>query len=296
MCVEDRASRPRSEGLASGETLKESRILAARRIRCYSLIGPSAPRARSRWIPSMTLRGPSLDQTIDFIRSLDEARTQGEICKRIIGLTRGFGVEHILAGTIPKPGSLSNAQKSNIILDYWPKDWIALYFKKNYLFSDPAIRKLADVKPFRWSELDPLTLRSPKAKRVMDEAGDFGLRAGITIPLLPIEHEMIGFSFAGRALEMSPHEETMLIMLASYSVARALVIRNEAAPKNPVFTAKEKNILHWTAAGFKRKEIAARMNVTEKAIDWHLQNIRKKLDVSTTAFAVAEAIRLRIIF
>lgn len=241
------------------------------------------------------MRRPSLDQTIEFVRALDAARDQEEICKKLLALTKGFGVEHILAGTIPQPGDLSKSQKANILLDSWPSEWATRYFTRNYIFNDPAIRKLPEGKAFRWSELDALTRHNPKAQLVMNEATEFGLRSGITIPLLPIENEVIGFSLAGRSLEMSPHEESMLMMLASYATARAIVLRDDNSQRPNSFTTKEKDVLRFIASGHSRAEIARRMNVTEKAVDWHLRNIRDKMGVSTTTFAVAEAIRLGII-
>jgi LuxR family quorum sensing-dependent transcriptional regulator len=241
------------------------------------------------------MRRPSLDQTIEFVKSLDAARTQEEICARVLAVTRDFGVEHILAGTIPQRGALSQTQKSNILLDRWPRDWAIRYFSRNYIFSDPAIRKLPDGRAFRWSELDAMTRDNPRARLVMNEATEFGLRSGITIPLLPIENEVIGFSLAGRHLEMGPHEESMLLMLASYATGRALVLRDNEREMPAPFTVKEKDVLRYVASGLARSEIAQRMNVTDKAVDWHLRNIRDKMGVSTTTFAVAEAIRLGII-
>lgn len=241
------------------------------------------------------MRRPALDQTVEFVRGLDAARTQQEICQKLLVLTSGFGVEHILAGTIPHPGDLSRSQRANILLDSWPSEWAARYFTRNYIFNDPAIRKLSEGRSFRWSELEALTRDNPKARLVMNEATEFGLRSGITIPLLPIENEVIGFSLAGKSLDMGPHEESMLTMLASYATARALVLRDNERHPVVSFTTKENDVLRFIASGHPRTEIARRMNVTEKAIDWHLRNIRNKMGVNTTTFAVAEAIRLGII-
>lgn len=241
------------------------------------------------------MRRPSLDQTIEFVKTLDLANDQEQICKALLSLTKCLGVEYVLAGTIPQPGDLSKSQKANILLDSWPKEWAARYFTRNYIFSDPAIRKLPEGRSFRWSELEFLTKHNPKARLVMNEATEFGLRNGITIPLFPIENEIIGFSLAGRHLEMDSHEESMLMMLASYATARALVLTDNQRKPIATFTNKEKEVLRFVSSGYSRSEIAERMNVTEKAIDWHLRNIRDKMGVASTTFAVAEAIRLRII-
>lgn len=237
----------------------------------------------------------SLDKTLEFVRSLDRATSQAEICAQILEKTRSFGVEHVLAGTIPLPGEMSRSQRSNVLLDSWPTEWAVRYFSRNYIFSDPAIRLLPEGHAFVWSEIEHLTKIGNKGQRVMEEAADFGLRNGITIPLLPLENEVIGFSLAGRHLEVSPMEQSMLTMLASYAVGRAIAIRDDAERSRVELNEREIEILRWLSDGHVPHEISARLNISDKGVEWHLRNIRMKLSVKTTTWAVAEAIRLGLV-
>ena len=54
----------------------------------------------------------------------------------------------------------------------------------------------------------------------------------------------------------------------------------------------EKDVLLLTAQGVKRKEIARRLQVSERTVSNHLQHIFEKLSVSSSVEAVTKAIRL----
>ena len=57
-------------------------------------------------------------------------------------------------------------------------------------------------------------------------------------------------------------------------------------------TKAEKDVLLLTAQGVKRKEIARRLQVSERTVSNHLQHIFEKLSVSSSVEAVTKAIRL----
>ncbi|WP_171523804.1 autoinducer binding domain-containing protein, partial [Acinetobacter baumannii] len=65
----------------------------------------------------------------------------------------------------------------------WPDGWWERYNELNYGRFDPALHRVLQSRdPFRWTET-----RSPNLKRdqvkVLDEAGDFGLRDGLIVPI-----------------------------------------------------------------------------------------------------------------
>jgi LuxR family transcriptional regulator, quorum-sensing system regulator BjaR1 len=55
----------------------------------------------------------------------------------------------------------------------------------------------------------------------MDEAGDFKLKTGFTVPLVTLEGDLAGFPLAGERFEVSPGERGMLTLLANYSFGEA---------------------------------------------------------------------------
>jgi LuxR family quorum sensing-dependent transcriptional regulator len=234
----------------------------------------------------------ALEQTMEFIRGLEQARSPAEVCGRLLATLQRFGAEHILAGTIPSPGSSRQQQLSNIVLDCWPAEWTQRYFAHGYISRDPAIHGVTTCSgPFLWRELEPIYRDSPDARRVMEEAGDFKLRSGFTIPLATLEGDVAGLSVAGEHLEIAPAERGMLTLLATYALGRSFVLRETRHTQSPSLTPREREALQWAAEGKSEWEIGEIMGISEHGVDKHMRAARQKLGTTSRTHAVAEAIR-----
>jgi LuxR family transcriptional regulator, quorum-sensing system regulator BjaR1 len=238
----------------------------------------------------------AFDQTVEFILGLDRARSPEEICRMLLTFARQFGAEHILAGTIPAVGTSRKEQLSNVVLDYWPAEWIQRYFTHGYIFRDPAILGVRTMNaPFLWDDIEPLYRNNPAARRIMEEAGDFKLRQGFTIPMMTLEGDIAGFSLAGERLEVSPEERQMLTLMATYALARSLVLRQSEPKRIVTLTPRELEALQWAAEGMSEWEVGERMGISEHGVDKHMRSARSKLGTKSRVHAVAEAIRLGLI-
>jgi LuxR family quorum sensing-dependent transcriptional regulator len=235
----------------------------------------------------------SLDQTLEFIRTVDRARSPADVCGRVLRVARRFGAEHVLAGTIPLPGESQRQQRGHILLQHWPTGWAQRYFSRGYLYRDPAIRRVStNTAPFLWSELDPLCRDNPAARRVMDEAGDFHLKDGFTVPLVTLDGETAGFSLAGHHLEVSAEERGMLVLLATYALGRTIALREaHETEREMTLSPREREALQWAAEGKSEWEIGQLMGISEHGADKHMRGAREKLGTTTRTHAVAEAIR-----
>lgn len=234
----------------------------------------------------------TLEQTIEFIRGLEQARNPAEVCGRLLATLKRFGAEHVLAGTIPPPGSSPRQQLSSIVLDYWPAEWTQRYFSYGYLYRDPAIHGVTTgAGPFLWRELEPIYRDSPDARRVMEEAGDFRLKSGFTIPLATLEGDVAGLSVAGEHLEIAPAERGMLTLLATYALGRSFALRSAQCAQSPSLTPREREALQWAAEGKSEWEIGEIMGISEHGVDKHMRTARQKLGTTSRTQAVAEAIR-----
>ena len=59
----------------------------------------------------------------------------------------------------------------------------------------------------------------------MEEAGEFNLKKGFTASLVTLDGQAVGFSLAGRELEIRPETSGMLSLIASYAIARAIALK-----------------------------------------------------------------------
>ena len=171
-----------------------------------------------------------VDHTYDLFRSFDRASTAEDLNACLVRAVARFGVESTFAGVIPLPGIGRSAQAAHVLIDRTPQGWTDRYFRVGHLDRDPTIRRLTtDATPFLWSDIEPLYREDPAARRVMDEAGDFRLRQGFTVPLVTLDGRVAGFSFGAERLDLSPELRGMLHLIASYVFGRSLVLSHASA-------------------------------------------------------------------
>lgn len=233
-----------------------------------------------------------VDLTYDLFRSFDRAPTAEALNACLLQAVARIGVESTFAGVIPLPGLPRARQAAHVLIDSTPPGWTEHYFKVGHLERDPTIRRLtSEATPFLWSEIEPLYRADPAARRVMEEAGDFRLRQGFTVPLVTLDGRVAGFSFGAERLDASPEVRGMLHLLAAYAFGRSIVL-SEGPKRQPVrLTPREREALQWAAAGKTEWEIGEAMAISEHGAEKHLRSVHRKLGAASRTHAVAEALR-----
>ena len=57
------------------------------------------------------------------------------------------------------------------------------------------------------------------------------------------------------------------------------------------FTNRENDVLHLLALGFTNKDIAMRLNLGKRTVEYHVENIISKLDAENRVQAILQAIK-----
>lgn len=239
----------------------------------------------------------SLDLTLGFLRSMDRSASSDDVSRLLLASLGSFGIEHLMAGTVPMPGTPSRQQRAHVLLDTMPVEWKRRYLSGGYVFRDPTVKCLMTAaSPFSWSESLSRCGDDARAQRVMNEAGDFRLREGISVPLLTLDGETAGFSFSGERIEVSVADRGMLQLVATYAFGHLLLIHGQRFPSAPARLApRERESLQWAAEGKTDWEIGAVMGISMHGVDFHLRSARTKLGTTNRTQAVATALRLGLI-
>ena len=235
----------------------------------------------------------SLNHTLAFIRDLDRARNLEDVAAQVMRHVAPFGVEHMVASTIPGPQSSRKEQLGQLLLNRWPEEWANRYASRGYVAYDATIHRLkSSPEPFRWNELAPYVRDDVSARRVMDEATEFNLNEGFTLSLQTLDRQTVLFSLGGRHLEIDPDTQGALTLIGNYAIGRAVALKQEKVPDGPiVLSAREREALQWAAEGKNDWEIGEVMSISEHGADKHMRSVRAKLGAINRTQAVAEAIR-----
>lgn len=228
----------------------------------------------------------------DDLDKFDDCQTLDEVDVLLRSLISNFGVEHYLIGYMPPRNASEDQQVEHLIMGHWPNEWAERYFSSGYIEHDPTIEHVRrSVVPVDWRQIE----RATNGKNsVMNEARDFSLKNGITIPHVAIDGRRLGASFAGQSPELDhPDFRTFLTMVSASAIAATMHIQNTAVrPSGKVYlTAREMEVLLLASHGKRVLEIATRLSLHPGTVRKHLDTARSKLGAINRTHAVAEAIR-----
>ena len=236
-----------------------------------------------------------LQDTYDLLLKFESCRTEDDVQKVTLGAAGQFGVTHYFSGIMPPKNALPNEQLDHVIGGFWPDKWANRYFHRRYLDLDPTIEHVRNsTAPLIWGGMTGL---SKNSKRVMNEAGEIGLKQGITIPQSSLDGFKIGISFASDRIDFqSPLSTAALTVIGSYAVATSMRCTHLVSkPEKVTLTYREREVLYWLAEGKTSVEVGDIMSIATPTVEKHFRSVLSKLGAQNRVHAVAEAMRRGII-
>jgi LuxR family transcriptional regulator, activator of conjugal transfer of Ti plasmids len=186
-----------------------------------------------------------------------------------------------------------STDKTRLISNY-PSSWTAHYLSNRYEMLDPVIVHAAqDPEPFEWGrELRSAGLLDSQ-RRFFDEAAQFGIRSGFTIPIHDARARVAAITFAAderhatfdRCIEMN-RSVLQLIAIFFHSSARQ-VLAPDRTLDGILLAPRECECLEWAAKGKTNWEIGRILGITRKTVAGYLDSARNKLGAATRSEAVA---------
>lgn len=176
---------------------------------------------------------------------------------------------------------------------YWVEgDWFGngkAVDAKTYVRRCPVTRHILDIgEAFFWTKTLDQEGEHYRIVRRPQGPGIHGLQIPIFGPL-GLEGAM---SLGGEKIDTSPAARLSagLVATSAFLTARRLIETPESeAPKG--LSDREREVLAWTAVGWRQADIAATLGLSSRTVENHLRKARQRLGVATTAEAIRVAIR-----
>jgi len=179
------------------------------------------------------------------------------------------------------PTNFTNAQL--VIVDGYPQGWVKRYFEAAYFDVDPVMHWCkTQVLPLIWSDL--VLAEGSLARKMMQEAADFGLRDGVTMPVHSPQGELGILSMsidASREVTRPILQRTLpyIQLMASHLHHAVRRLSATALPDAPEMSARVNECLRWAAEGKTTGEIAQILGISDSTVNFHLNNAMQKLNV-----------------
>lgn len=160
---------------------------------------------------------------------------------------------------------------------------------------DPVLaRGASSVLPFGWDEIPR---DKPAVRRLFDDASSFGLQHGLTVPMHGANGEFGLMSFARRESLPTGMRRTRLFQRSLWLCAHVQErMRDFVLESKPLggarLSGRERDCLRHAAQGLPASGIAARLQIAESTVVFHLNSAERKFGVRNRGHAIARAVAL----
>ena len=187
------------------------------------------------------------------------------------------------------------------------KPWHQHYLEQRYEMVDQTLEVVYDsTLPIFWDVAQQFENASSERERQMRaDSLKFGVTKGISIPIHGPHEDFAIFLVSQRVteswLDQHPEYKHSLLVFAHYyyTAVRRLLLRDHhlGSSQGNFYNLNERELqcLTLVAEKYKVAEIAKKLSITERTVQFHIQNMNKKLGVNSKYLAVTKAIEKRII-
>jgi len=182
----------------------------------------------------------------------------------------------------------------------YPPEWRAIYFKRKFETIDPIVNRAKSLKRvFTWSGETERRRLSQNERDFFDQAADFGIRSGITIPVRAANGSTSMFTLASDepAIDLKRDIDPVAAAAAVGQLhTRMSLLSLTPDVQHPAWLdPKEAAYLNWIAVGKTMEEAADLEGVKYNSVKSKLEETRKRLEIHTMPHLVALAIRAGLI-
>lgn len=231
-----------------------------------------------------------LSTMLDIIHSTLACKNEDGI-KEILGrLTQLVSADYSICG-FGKGASDGLADTPQVINGSYPLEWLMIYGKEQLYFKDPIIwHNFQHPGAQLWD--DTYQKYSDKLSRsFVTRSKEFGLRHGVSGGIYDGSTGLSTiFTFAGPKRTFTEHEKDIMEMITPH--LHQVLVRMQKENQNPLaqLSSREKEVIRWIKEGKTNWEISMILNISERTVKFHVQNIERKLNAVNKAHAIAIAL------
>lgn len=241
-----------------------------------------------------TFASPQL-QSLDLLEGLGESPTPAALFERIAAQAKAIGFEFCALGMrMPLPITRPRTTwHSN-----YPAAWQQRYHEQGYLDIDPTVAQaMRSSNPIVWH--DELFAATPEFWR---EAQAHGLRHGWAQSRRDPEGTYSMLTLARSEGPLSPEELARLqptmqwLVHASHEAMKSAGQAPTLDQAPEALTAREVEVLRWTAEGKTSAEVADILSVSERTVNFHINSAVAKLGACNKTSAAVRAAMLGLLW
>lgn len=232
---------------------------------------------------------------LELISAVTSAKDEGELLAAMKTAARQIGYDQVLfAIEMRLPGTTAMQH----ITSGFRADYQTLYQERSFAGVDPTVSHCqTSNQPLVWHE----QMYGRDSHEMMEEARKYGLGHGLSLPV----HEgskIVSMLSLGRDRAFESEAEKSRVLVAGNVLAHCLhvasenlILPNALAKRRPHLSPREQECFKLIALGKSNWDIGQLLHISEASVAFHVQNVLRKLHVSTRTQAVAIGVALGMI-
>ena len=219
------------------------------------------------------------------------------ISDRVGGLLTDFGLDHFSYLVLRAPPD-SRFDVTRTLCTSYPDAWISRYMSKRYYMLDPvAVVTQRTSRPFYWGQGRFLHHFRKPQRVVFDEAREFRITYGLTIPIRGARGELAAFSVVSSDkkhladVTRGAHENLFSAAFDTHDLMMRQHATPNGSPESEDLSPREKECLAWTLEGKTAGEIATILGLSVSTVNHHAVMASKKLGAVNKHHAAVQALR-----
>ena len=222
--------------------------------------------------------------------AVETAQTSADLKQTLAILTLDHGFDFY---AFLKIGSANASAVSN-----YPKDWQSQYLACGLFECDPVVQAARRVlRPFTWSNRRYVVNGNRKTRMFFEAAAEHGICSGLSLPISIGHGSLAMMTMASRQMELRSHSLDPIWAAATVGTLAGFLLRELRPADHGIEVLKpvERLCLTWYAEGKTYRDIADIEKMRYSNVCFHMANIRRKLNVGSSARAVVLAMRMGLI-
>ncbi|PCI39363.1 MAG: hypothetical protein COB46_09060 [Rhodospirillaceae bacterium] len=189
-----------------------------------------------------------------------------------------------------------------VLLHSYDQEWQERYTDCDYATVDPVVEKgLASLVPFAWGGNKHRKVMGNSSRKMMDEASEFGIIRGFTVPIHGANGELAALSIAlpekadeaRKRISAFRHEIHMIGLYFHAHLGEKIFA--EGQKNKLLLSQRESECLLWVAQGKTAWETSEILVISDHSVREYIKSACRKLGVYSKNHAIVKAIMLGLI-
>jgi LuxR family quorum sensing-dependent transcriptional regulator len=228
-------------------------------------------------------------QTLEFVQSIEGLDEACEVAKAFQDFVLQLGMRTACCMKVPEVGE---DVSDHVLMNTNPAGFVEQYVERDFVKRDPMVVEMfRTFQPYAWSDVLARRDLTKEEKEIVHSGNDFAMKVGFVVPIYG-DAGYTGLASITSDKDVLTRPTRAALQLSSiYVHNKLLALRRRMEHDRVQLTPREIECLRWAACGKSDWDIGEILGISERTVNFHLENVKRKYGVATRVQVVVAAIR-----